>query len=174
MHSPCALQDLSGEGEGDRHVARACLSVRARLALPAEPHPPLRASRAARCAAGRLFARTKESACTDERFHRCKGCQVGRSIMRSLPSPPFLLPSAVQQCTAANTLEGAIPPTRTNAHQHTSTPACIRSCQGHTLSRCGQHAIARLAVGLGHCGDWRCPSRERKGWRTEGPVRFVV
>ena len=103
------------------------------------------------------------------------GAKAARSILRSLPSLPFpSLPSAMQQCSAANTLEDAIPPTCTNAHQHTSTPACIRSCQGHTLSRCGQHAIARLAVGLGHCGDWRCPSGERKGWRTDVPVRFVV
>ena len=174
MHSPCALQDLSGEGEGDRHVARACLSVRDRRALPAEPHPLLRASLLRRLGvplAVRFFTRTKAYA----RFHRCKGCQVGRSCGAS---PPFPFPSSSPlRCNSAapqTHLKTPFPPhaptrTSTQARLHASALAkdTLFHAAANTLSPVSQLGSGTVATGGALLGNGRAGGRMM-------PVRFVV
>ena len=172
MHSQCALQDLSGEGEGDRHVARACLSVRDRRALPAEPHPLLRASLLRRLGvplAVRFFTRTKAHA----RFHRCKGCQVDPAGA-SLPSLPPLC-NANSAATQTH-LKTPFPSTRTGTRTSTQARPRASALAKDTLFHAADNTrFARLprswaqaeATGGALWG-------ERKGWRMDGPVSFVV
>jgi hypothetical protein len=113
---------------------------------------------------------THERKRTDARFHRCKGCQVGRSCGAS---PPFPFPSSSPlRCNSAapqTHLKTPFPPhaptrTSTQARLHASAlaKATLFHAAANTLSPVSQLGSGTVATGGALLGNGRAGGRMRR------------